>query len=159
MYAHQDQGVYQNPVSLLGGAQPYGKGQPPGPHPSTFIPSQISGQGNLTPNFGTTELIESQLSHLPRRLSRDDILARSPARSPEGQQRPYELRLPGEEEDRDIRSTRKNKEMPIISPPSDTRPSVPISDPEKPPNRTIRRLAQPVIRHPQSPAGYPLPDD
>ena len=82
----------------------------------------------------------------PRRLSREDLLARSPPKSPEGQQRPYQLSLPDDEVGH--RPAPVPKDIPTFPTP----PSALKHD-------AIQRLQQPTLRHPESPAGYPLPDD
>ena len=116
-------------------------------------------QGSRSPNL-TIESSEGSQLRDPRRLSREDMLARSPARSPEGQQRPYQLSLPGDKEDGEPRPAPMGNDVPIISPPRRVRNSVvPLSSPETAQVAIIQRLVHPVLRHPQSPAGYPLPDD
>jgi hypothetical protein len=82
----------------------------------------------------------------PRRISREDLLARSPPKSPEGQQRPYQLSLP--DEDIEDRPAPIQKDLPTFPTP-----------PTKLKHDAIQRLQQPTLRHPESPAGYPLPDD
>jgi hypothetical protein len=85
-----------------------------------------------------------------RRLSREDLLARSPPQTPEGQQRPYQLSLPDEDQ-------HGQRPAPNAKHPSSF-PSPPIhGQPLK--HDAIQRLQQPTLRHPESPAGYPLPDD
>jgi hypothetical protein len=93
------------------------------------------------------------------RLSREDILARSPARSPEGQQRPYQLSLPEDDEDRD--HPVGNNRSPPISPSVGVRSPLSNVTPANSQSQhgAIQRLQKPVLRHPESPAGYPLPDD
>ncbi|PMD46847.1 hypothetical protein L207DRAFT_562081 [Hyaloscypha variabilis F] len=93
------------------------------------------------PNLSPIETYNSAT----RRLSREDLLARSPPKSPEGQQRPYQLSLPDEDE---ARPAPLPKDIPIFPTP----PSALKHD-------AIQRLQQPTLRHPESPAGYPLPDD
>jgi len=116
---------------------------------------------NSPPNLAPLETDNFQRSS--RRISREDVLARSPARAPQGQQPPYQLSLPGDIEDR---APPLDKDPPVISPPASFRssstlqsPPAKVSQSQLPTSPTIQRLAQPVIRHPQSPAGYPLPDD
>lgn len=143
MDPRQTQGTRQN-VGPLSGPQFYN---------SDLALSQGSRSPNLT-------IGSSDGSQRPRRLSRDGILARSPARSPEGQQRPYQLSLPGDEEDRESYPATPSNDVPIIGPSGNGRSSIiPLAPPETAQVAIIQRLAHPVLRHPQSPAGYPLPDD
>lgn len=82
----------------------------------------------------------------PRRPSNEDLLARSPPKPLADQQRPYQLSLPN------------NPTSPSDS--DDELPLPPAKDMRHNPlNTNIQRLAQPQLRHPESPAGYPLPDD
>ena len=83
------------------------------------------------------------------RLSREDLLARSPPKSLKGQQRPYQISLPGVEDEEDERRQTADKE------PSTTSSNSAMMHSQKDP---IQRLQQPTLRHPASPAGYPLPD-
>jgi len=108
-------------------------------------------QANL-PAVETRDLYERST----RRLSREDLLARSPARPPLGQQRPYQLSLPEDSEDREGRPAPLNKDIPVISPPSSVHSPSSIQQPTQ---QGVKRLGQPTLRHPESPAGYPLPDD
>lgn len=106
------------------------------PNPSPPPPTSPSSHHTLS-NIGAAPLgfFDSQRSN--RRISREDLLARSPARAPTGQQRPYQLSLPEDPEERepiDAASVRS-------------------------PQTAILRLPQPTVRHPASPAGYPLPDE
>ena len=94
------------------------------------------------PNLSSPETYNSAL----RRISREEVLARSPPKSAERQQRPYQLSLP--DEDVANRPAPVAKDLPIF--------------PTPPPalkHDSIQRLQQPTLRHPESPAGYPLPDD
>jgi hypothetical protein len=102
-----------------------------------------------------------RLQYSSRRMSREDMLARSPARTPSTQQRPYQLSLPEDIEDRDDDQSQSDKNIPIISPPSSVRsPSSIQTDLSKQfQHSSVQRLNQPTLRHPESPAGYPLPDD
>jgi hypothetical protein len=156
-YIQQSLGNYHN-MGPTPSAQLYSNGLPVS-YPQYATPPQVNGQGNLPQNPGAVESFESYQRRSPRRISREDILARSPARSPEGQQRPYQLSLPENEEDREPRAKPLSNDVPIISPPSVSRSAAPVTQPRKSPNSTIRRLARPALRHPDSPAGYPLPDD
>ena len=122
------------------------------PDPRTQQPTNRQPSQTKTPNLGALETYQNYQSRsAPRRLSREDLLARSPARSPEGQQRPYQLSLPEDDSDRDDHPL-SEKEI-ELSPPSVRSP---VTQPQ---HDTIQRLQHPIIRHPQSPAGYPLPDD
>lgn len=117
-------------------------------------PTRASRQPSQTkqPNLGAVETYQNyQSGSTPRRLSRENLLARSPARSPEGQQRPYQLSLP--EDDSDCDEHLLSEKDIELSPP--TVPS-PVTQPQ---HDTIQRLQNPILRHPQSPAGYPLPVD
>ena len=117
-------------------------------------------QGIQSPGLSAIESNETYAKHSSPRLSREDLLARSPAREQLDQQRPYQLSLPEDEEDRDSRPMSLSKSPPIISPPSSTRspPLQSLAQPRKQ-HDAIQRLQQPILRHPESPAGYPLPDD
>ncbi|KAE9362632.1 hypothetical protein N431DRAFT_391583 [Stipitochalara longipes BDJ] len=135
-------------------AQPRAQGfynQPQGGYPQqngNQYPSSPQLQGGPVrqpqpkPNLSSIETYNTA----PRRLSREDLLARSPPKSPEGQQRPYQLSLP--DEDISNRPAPVPKDVPIFPTP----PSALKHD-------AIQRLQQPTLRHPESPAGYPLPDD
>lgn len=105
------------------------------------------------PRLGALETYENYTNRTaPRRLSREDLLARSPPKSLEGQQRPYQISLPGGE-DEDERPVLPEKDhLPPTSNPT-------ISKQVRPQHDAIQRLQQPMIRHPESPAGYPLPED
>ncbi len=85
-----------------------------------------------------------------RRLSREDLLARSPPQSPEGQQRPYQLSLPDEDQHGQRPAPKAKDPLSFPSPPTHDQPLK---------HDAIQRLQQPTLRHPESPAGYPLPDD
>ena len=97
------------------------------------------------------------------RLSREDLLARSPALPVEGQQRPYQLSLPEENDDRDYPVN--NTRGPISPPESSSHisnsliGSKPQHDSIQRPQGGPQRGHTPQLRHPDSPAGYPLPDD
>lgn len=83
----------------------------------------------------------------PRRLSREDLLARSPPKSPEGQQRPYQISLPGGDEE-------DEQPLPVAK---DDAPGAPTQTRLQ--HDALPRLQQPTLQHPESPAGYPLPED
>ena len=124
--------------------------------------SRRTSNATKPPTLSAVETYESYNKRQSPRLSREDLLARSPAREQPGQQRPYQLSLPEDEEDRDHRPNRLSKSPPILSPASSTRPAKNpnIAQPQiKKQHDPIQRLQQPVLRHPDSPAGYPLPDD
>jgi hypothetical protein len=99
------------------------------------------------PNLSALETYQNNTA--THRLSREDVLARSPPKSPEGQQRPYQITLPEAETDNEPTPPRLlAKDIPKF-------PTPPLAKP-------IQRLQQsqtPALRHPESPAGYPLPDD
>ncbi|KAI9050608.1 hypothetical protein LZ554_005767 [Drepanopeziza brunnea f. sp. 'monogermtubi'] len=82
-----------------------------------------------------------------RRPSREDLLARSPARHPDDQQRPYQISLPNSDPDEEELTLHYTP--PSISPQQSLKLKL----------DTVQRLQQPSLRHPESPAGYPLPDD
>ncbi|KAH7386521.1 hypothetical protein BKA64DRAFT_145258 [Cadophora sp. MPI-SDFR-AT-0126] len=84
-----------------------------------------------------------------RRISREDILARSPPKPLIDQQRPYQISLPGGEieDDDDVETPSRSLH------PRQTSTS------SRPQHDAIQRLQQPTLRHPESPAGYPLPED
>ncbi|KAJ5040582.1 uncharacterized protein L3040_006234 [Drepanopeziza brunnea f. sp. 'multigermtubi'] len=82
-----------------------------------------------------------------RRPSREDLLARSPARHPDDQQRPYQISIPNSEPDEEELT------LQYTPPPTSPQQSLKLK------LDTIQRLQQPSLRHPDSPAGYPLPDD
>ncbi len=112
-------------------------------------------QQNRQPNqqkpiLNALETYQSYTSHATR-LSREDLLARSPPKSIEGQQRPYQISLPGGDDDEDERPVILQKD-PVAQ--SSHAPTIKQSK-----NDPIQRLQQPTLRHPASPAGYPLPDD
>lgn len=137
------------------------------PSPQHTIPSMPS-NGQETRHAAPTLAIESfdhstnpslsrDLSFSPpshpeiqpseRRPSRD--LARSPARAQEGQQPPYQLSLPGDTSaDEDEKPPPISKDDPIII--------TPLSSPPK--HSSIKRLQQPIIQHPGSPASYAIPE-
>ena len=116
---------------------------------------------NRPPNLGAVQTFDDYQRATARRTSREDLLARSPARDPDGQQRPYQLSLPENDSDREAHPITFSKDVPIISPPSSIRSPISIQTSPKtlPQDNSIQRLGQPTLRHPQSPAGYPLPDD
>lgn len=160
-YAQQQQQPMRGPHQQspqLQGSPSQGHGQQSPIHPQTA--SRRTSQGTKLPNLSAVETYESYTKRDSPRLSREDLLARSPAREQPGQQRPYQLSLPEDAEDRDPRPMSLSKSPPIISPPSSTRSPQNIGQPQlKKQHDAIQRLQQPVLRHPESPAGYPLPDD
>ncbi|RDL31501.1 uncharacterized protein BP5553_09710 [Venustampulla echinocandica] len=90
-----------------------------------------------------------------RRLSREDLVARSPARTPDGQQPPYQLTLPNNQQDDDgDRPPPIDKDLTIDT--SGRARTTPTR--AQPQHDSIQRLQQPVIRHPGSPASYTVPD-
>ncbi|RDW76978.1 hypothetical protein BP6252_05031 [Coleophoma cylindrospora] len=107
--------------------------------------------------FSSLETYEDyQRRQAPRRLSREDILARSPAREPVGQQRPYQISLPGEEEE--IGHRKQLSDNNLMRSLSSELQKISTSGPALRDGR-ISELQQPILRHPESPAGYPLPVD
>ncbi|KAH6672017.1 hypothetical protein B0J14DRAFT_655882 [Halenospora varia] len=135
--------------------------------PVEQMPSSHSSMNGLglkgkPPNLGALETFETyQARTATRRLSREDMLARSPARTPQGQQPPYQLTLPN---DRDSDSEDEDRPLPIEKDPiigpqqTPTRPQNRIMTNLPPQHSSIQRLQQPVLRHPGSPASYNLPD-
>ena len=122
------------------------------------LTSQLADRRASQTNRPSLTLVDTSVSTSrgSRRISREDIVARSPARVLSGQQRPYQLSLPEDEEE----NTRLGNEIPVISPPSSVQSPASIpSVNNKPQHDAIKRLGQPTLRHPESPAGYPLPDD
>lgn len=97
------------------------------------------------PHLRSLETFEAYQARSARRLSSEEELARSPARLPEGQQRPYQLSLPGNSDEED-------RPVPIEKDPIHSHNT-------KPQHHSIQRLQQqPILRHPGSPAGYPVPN-
>lgn len=133
----------QGPVN----SQQHGSAQGQQLQPPATIRQVSNSSPSLSPDIG-----HGQRS-APRRLSREDMLARSPPKSPEGQQRPYQLTLPGE----DGRPAPISKDIPDFPlPPANQKPNPHVLTKQLDP---IQRLQQPILRHPESPAGYPLPED
>lgn len=101
-----------------------------------------------------------------RPLSREDLIARSPARLIEGQQRPYQISLPEGADDDDEEeleqqsaassSQRRSSSTPLSPPPPQMNRNSPSLQPQG--LALAQRPSQPMIRHPESPAGYPLPE-
>ncbi|RFU35294.1 hypothetical protein B7463_g1047, partial [Scytalidium lignicola] len=103
-----------------------------------------------------------------RALSREDLIARSPARETHGQQRPYQITLPvgadDDDENEQFEVQRAAASSQHQSSPTSLSPSQrnmlnnpPLLQPLGIPAQ-VQKLNQPIIRHPQSPAGYPLPE-
>lgn len=121
--------------------------------PNLAIQTQNLSQG---PSYiGSQQKFQSPARTPSRPLSPEDIVARSPALALVGQQRPYQLSLPDED---------SNRAAPV-----NRTPTSPHSDQanqhfsnvltqQAGPHSAVARL-QPQIRHPESPSGYPLPDD
>ncbi|TAQ87313.1 hypothetical protein B7494_g4365 [Chlorociboria aeruginascens] len=93
-----------------------------------------------------------------RKLSAEDLIARSPARESPTQQRPYQLTLPEDDDEPPATkrrpSSRKEKDIeasysPLVSP---------MSKQLSPPLDKGLRDTHPLLRHPESPSSYPLPD-
>lgn len=101
-----------------------------------------------------------------RPLSREDIVARSPARPQFGQQAPYQLSLPDEnpdddEQDRPLRNDKNvpsERQLPLGGKPHGDNKSERTLPPITSIN-TAPQLLNPILRHPLSPATYPLPED
>ncbi|CAG8978311.1 hypothetical protein HYALB_00005897 [Hymenoscyphus albidus] len=91
--------------------------------------------------------LETSQTHSPRYLSSEEELACSPAKTPEDQQRPYQISLPGS-------SDTEHRPAPI------EKDHIYDSHNTKPSRNSIQRLqhGQPVLQHPASPAEYPIPD-
>ena len=153
MQQQQSRGIYpQNQPSIQGG-----------PQRASYQKAQLdprTSQGSRPPALSAVESYESYTKRTSPRLSREELLARSPAREQLDQQRPYQLSLPENEDDRDHHLNRLSKSTPVVSPPGSMR-STPTQNAQQSLKKhdPIQRLQQPILRHPQSPAGYPLPDD
>ncbi|KAE8445436.1 hypothetical protein EG329_013449 [Mollisiaceae sp. DMI_Dod_QoI] len=105
------------------------------------------------PHVGAIETYESYAARsTPHRLSREDLLARSPPKSLEGQQRPYQISLPGGNEE-------DSRPLPIDKDPNQPGSVKTVVKQPQLQHDAIQRLQQPTLRHPESPAGYPLPED
>lgn len=124
---------------------------------SNVVPSQA-------PHLSALENYHSFVSRqAPNRLSREDLLARSPALPVEGQQRPYQLSLP---ENNDERDYPVNNNRSPISPHESSSHLSNAPGKSNSQHDPIQRLqggpqrgSTPQLRHPDSPAGYPLPDN
>lgn len=159
MQQQQPRGIYpQSQPPLQGGPQRPSYEQQAPHHPQ---PDRRASQGTKPPALSAVETYENYTKRTSPRLSREDLLARSPAREQPGQQRPYQLSLPEDGNDRDHRPNRLSKSPPVISPSGSMRSPQSQSNAQTPVKKhdAIQRLQQPVLRHPESPAGYPLPDD
>ncbi|PBP19930.1 hypothetical protein BUE80_DR009217 [Diplocarpon rosae] len=96
--------------------------------------------------------------HAKYRTAYEYVKARSPSRTAQDQQRPYQISLPGGEvQDEDDIDSRLTTTQHIISPLNMN----PVRVARKPKLITIQRLQQnqAALRRPESPAGYPLPGD
>jgi hypothetical protein len=157
----QNQGVSQQPPDLR--VNPNAPG-PSSPNGSDYRDSARSIRPSLEPQH---------TSQSPRRsgrpLSNEDVVARSPARPQFGQQAPYQLSLPDEDDkirnkaSTDINTTPIQQFSPGSSR-SQTDNAVHngqnlSAQRNLPTLNTITPIAQPELRHPQSPATYPLPED
>jgi hypothetical protein len=109
-------------------------------------------QTHQKPVLNNIETYQNYKARAPQQLSREDLLARSPPKSLEGQQRPYQISLPGGDDGDDDEPPPPLQKDNISPTEKRTRTNQGRSDP-------ILRLQQPTLRHPDSPAGYPLPDD
>ncbi|KAH7317898.1 hypothetical protein BKA65DRAFT_109754 [Rhexocercosporidium sp. MPI-PUGE-AT-0058] len=136
---------------------PRGQGQQAYSAQYTEQPHQQQALSQPQPQLGALETYRDY-TNSNNRISREDILARSPPKPLHDQQRPYQISLPGGEieDDEDVVSTPSRSQHANLSP----NPTVSTSTSgRRPQHDSIVRLQQPVIRHPESPAGYPLPED
>jgi hypothetical protein len=108
---------------------------------------------NKPPSFGALETFETYQSRSAgRRISSEDVLARSPARLVEGQQRPYILSLPGDNDKE--RPAPIKKDSPVMSASS----RIPTTlTPGVPKHESVQRLQNPTINHPDPPSRYAIP--
>ncbi|KAG4443857.1 hypothetical protein IFR05_000623 [Cadophora sp. M221] len=138
---------------------PQGQGQQ-----QTYSPQhteQPRSQGPLShpqAQLGALETYRDYANSNPR-ISREDILARSPPKPLIDQQRPYQISLPGgeiEDDDEIVSTTPSRSQHANLNPNNSASAS---TTGRRPQHDNIVRLQQPVLRHPESPAGYPLPED
>ncbi|KAK0111825.1 hypothetical protein ONS96_001093 [Cadophora gregata f. sp. sojae] len=124
--------------------------------PRQHQPDSRTSLSQPQPHLGALETYRDYTtSH--RRISHEDILARSPPKPLIDQQRPYQISLPGGEieDDDDV-----EVETPSRSQHHQQQPQQRQTSTSRPPqHEVIQRLQQPTLRHPESPAGYPLPED
>ncbi|EPE25146.1 hypothetical protein GLAREA_11727 [Glarea lozoyensis ATCC 20868] len=117
--------------------------------PHYISPTQTASR-HKPPSFGALETYETyQARSAGRRISSEDVLARSPARLAEGQQRPYTLSLPGDDDEQPPAPIKKDS--PVVA--SNPRFSSGLASRE--PGHAIAQHHQnPTINHPSSPARY-----
>ncbi|KAL2065252.1 hypothetical protein VTL71DRAFT_2921 [Oculimacula yallundae] len=139
-------------------------------------PRQQQGLSHPQPQLGALEAYGDYKTST-RRISHEDILARSPPKPLIDQQRPYQLSLPGGEilDEDDDENTLKNMHANTPSRISNQNQNQAHSTSSRTnlnttptPNARLSRGSQdpiirlqqpPTLRHPESPAGYPLPED
>jgi hypothetical protein len=106
------------------------------------------------PSFGALGTFDTHQSRSAgRRISSEDVLARSPARLVEGQQRPYILSLPDNNDDE--RPPPISKDSPVVPASSLFSNTSPLGEAK---HESVQRLQNPTINHPSSPSGYTIPD-
>jgi len=110
------------------------------------------------PQLGALETYRDY-TNSTRRISHEDILARSPPKPLIDQQRPYQISLPGgdieDDDDVEIQTPSRSSHQHQHQQPQPRQ----TSTSSRPHHDAIQRLQQPTLRHPESPAGYPLPED
>lgn len=144
--AHANHSLMQRRTSEVNLGSQYQHQQSPQPQSPPVQQENKTTADNKPPHLRSLETFETFQARSARRLSSEEELARSPARLPEGQQRPYQLSLPGDSDEED-------RPVPIEKDP------IVHSHDTKPQHHSIQRLQeQPILRHPGSPAGYPVPD-
>ncbi|KAH9214258.1 hypothetical protein DL95DRAFT_446591 [Leptodontidium sp. 2 PMI_412] len=137
---------------------PQGQGQQQAYSPQhTEQPRSQQPLSHPQPQLGALETYRDY-TNSNRRISREDILARSPPKPLIDQQRPYQISLPGGEieDDDEVVSTPSRSQH--ANPNANSNMGTSTSG-RRPQHDSIVRLQQPVLRHPESPAGYPLPED
>lgn len=130
--------------------------------PSPLLLTPQNSDSDVRPGLGPYQnLGHSRKSSRP--LSTEDLVARSPARPQFGQQAPYQLRLPGEPGEDDLEDQPHPIDRNAVQLVQGGRPNVDKSStPERslPTTRPLNtQFTQPALRHPMSPATYPLPED
>lgn len=119
------------------------------------------------PPLGALETYEEYQQRVGRtkRLSSEDLIARSPARVPKDQQRPYQLSLPSDESPSSS-SSPSRRGRPRAKSTSESAHNSQLSlnrSAQTPPPLQLYLppplISTPLIRHPESPAGYPLPPE
>ena len=128
------------------------------PDPSQPTPALALQTQNLAQNSPhvSSQANPQDFGRAPTRpLSAEDVIARSPALTSAGQQRPYQLSLPDEDVDR-MAQVERTSASPHGNQANSHISSVTAL--EGGPHKAVPRL-QPEIRHPESPSAYPLPVD